>query len=264
MEQDIFSKRIGIRPEMNKITIRYDAPIGLRRYLFVVIKDLIQSLKRIRDIVCRTIHEAPDPSNWGENDFMASEIQDHLDSCKWYKVYDIIENFYKVLDPIKQAEFSDRINEFLYEKGIGWKLDEGTIVARGDSMTDKVFENAKSILNEKGYSTSEKELTEAISDLSRKPKPEITGSIQHAIAALECVCRELSGSKSTLGQLIKQNPKLIPKPLDSAIEKLYGYASEHGRHILEGGDPDYDEAFLVVHIASSLCSYLMNKKSSKS
>lgn len=262
MEPDTFSKRIGIRPEMKKITIRNDAPTSLRRYLFVVMKDLILSLKTIRALVCKTIREAPDPNNWGENDFMVSEIQGYLDSCEWYRIYDIIENFYEELDSRKRVVFSDHINEFFFEKGIGWKLDQGKILSRGDNITDEVFENAKSTLKENGFPTSENELTEAISDLSRRPNPEITGSIQHAIAALECVCREITGSNSTLGQLVKSNPQLIPKPLDSAIEKLYGYVSEHGRHLHEGGNPDYDEAFLVVHIASAVCTYLLNKKPS--
>ena len=93
MKQEIFSKRIGIRPVTADIVVRNDAPIELRRFLHLIMKEYMRSLKKIRDVVCKTINEAPDPNNWRENDFMDSEIQCLLDSCKWYRIYDIIECF---------------------------------------------------------------------------------------------------------------------------------------------------------------------------
>ena len=57
-------------------------------------------------------------------------------------------------------------------------------------------------------------------DLSRRPNPDITGAIQHAMAALECIARTVCGDgSSTLGALLKRNPDLIPKPLNEAVEK---------------------------------------------
>ena len=260
MEQNVFSKRMGFHPEMANIVIRNDAPADLRSFLLLIIKDYIKSLKKIRTIVCKTINEAPDPSNWSENEYMDSEIQVHLDNCKWFRIYDIIESFYKELDSIKQTSFENKINEFFYEKGIGWKLEQGLIISRGDDVFEKALDETKAILKEKGLTTSKNEITEAIADLSRRPNSEITGAVQHALAALECVCRELTGSNDTLGKLIKKYPYLVPQPLDVAIDKMFGYASEHGRHLHEGSEPSYDEAFLLVHISASLCTYLANKK----
>lgn len=256
MEQDIFSKRMGLRRDSVEITIRNDAPTELRSFLLLIIKDYIKSLKKIRAIVCKAINEAPDPSNWGENDFMESEIQVHLDNCKWYRIYDIIESIYNELDKSDQVSFENRINEFFCEKGIGWKLEKGILESRGDDFFEKALDETKAVLNEKGLLTSKSEISEAIADLSRRPTPEITGAVQHALAALECVCRELSGSNETLGKLIKNHPDLVPKPLDVAIDKMFGFASEHGRHLHEGSEPSYEEAFLLVHISASLCTYL--------
>lgn len=260
MTQEVFSKRIGIRPNIADIVVRNDAPIELRCFLHLIMKDHIKSLKRIRNVVCKTINEAPDPNNWGENDFMDSEIQCLLDSCKWYRIYDIIENFCKELDQGSKTVFENKINEFFYEKGIGWKIEKGTIVSRGDDFFEEALDKTIEVLNENGLPTSKNEISEAISDLSRRPIPEITGAVQHALAALECVCRELTGSNDTLGKLIKNYPELIPKPLDTAVDKMFGYASEHGRHLHEGNEPSYDEAFLLVHISASLCTYLIKKK----
>lgn len=101
--------------------------------------------------------------------------------------------------------------------------------------------------------TSQSEIKEAITDLSRRPIPEITGSIQHSLAALECVCREVTrDKKATLGTLINDHPNIVPKPLDDAIKKIWG-ASEQGRH------PSYEEAELLVYLSASLCVYLTNK-----
>jgi hypothetical protein len=43
------------------------------------------------------------------------------------------------------------------------------------------------------------------------------------------------------------------------ISKVYGFASEQGRHLKEGGVPNYEEAELVVHLSASLCTYLAKK-----
>lgn len=260
MTQEIFSKRIGLRPDTVDIVVRNDAPIELRRFLHLIMKDHMKSLKKIRNVVCKTINEAPNPNNWGENDYMDSEIQNHLDFCKWYRIYDIIENFYKELDQSTKIAFEDKINEFFYEKGIGWKVEKGTIVSRGDDFFEEALDKAIETLTESDLKTSKNEISEAISDLSRRPNPEITGAVQHALAALECVYRELTNSNDTLGKLTKDYPELIPKPLDIVVNKIFGYASEHGRHLREGSEPPYDEAFLLVHISASLCTYLAKKK----
>lgn len=101
---------------------------------------------------------------------------------------------------------------------------------------------------------------EAVADLSRRPSPDITGAIQHAMASLECVARETCGDpKATLGEIIKRHNELIPPPLDQAISKAWGYASEHARHIREGREPAYAEAELIVGLCASVSTYLSRK-----
>ena len=65
----------------------------------------------------------------------------------------------------------------------------------------------------------------------------------------------------TLGQII---PELkLPKPLDSALEKLWGYTSEQGRHLREGRTPQFAEAELVITLASAVTVYLVRQSGSK-
>ena len=75
------------------------------------------------------------------------------------------------------------------------------------------------------------------------------------MAALECVAREVDGSTDTLGQIIKR--LMIPQPLDGALHRLWGFASEQGRHIQEGREPGFEEAELVVTVASAVSVYLL-------
>ena len=111
-----------------------------------------------------------------------------------------------------------------------------------------------------GHSTTSAELAAAIQDLSRRPTPDVTGAIQHSMAALECYCREVAlDPKSTLGALLSSRRDLFPAPMDDAVTKLWGFASEQGRHLREGRVPEYPEALLVVHIAAASILYLGHK-----
>lgn len=110
-------------------------------------------------------------------------------------------------------------------------------------------------MQQAGSPTAANEVHEALKDISRRPSADVTGAIQHAMAALECVAREVDGSTDTLGQIIKR--LTIPQPLDGALHRLWGFASEQGRHIQEGREPSFEEAELVVTVASAVSVYLL-------
>jgi hypothetical protein len=80
------------------------------------------------------------------------------------------------------------------------------------------------------------------------------------MGALEAVARDLTGdAKATLGEAIKRNPKLLPKPLDTALSQVWGYASNEARHVEEGREPEREEAELVVGLAAVVATYLTKK-----
>lgn len=134
----LFTNRMGINVSNAEITIRNDAPAFLRNYLLVIMKQYGMGLKKLREIVCLATKEAPDPNNWGENDFMNSEIQSIIDNCSWYRVYDIIELFYQRLNFQQKDQFENEINNYFYEKGIGWKIKDGQIETRGDEILKQI------------------------------------------------------------------------------------------------------------------------------
>ncbi len=57
---------------------------------------------------------------------------------------------------------------------------------------------------------------------------------------------------------------MIPKPLDQAVIKAWGFASEYGRHIKEGHESSFQDAEFIVGICSSVGSYLLKLKKDNS
>lgn len=112
-------------------------------------------------------------------------------------------------------------------------MTDGQIVYRGSESFSESTQEAAIILSGAGRTVAANEIHEALRDISRRPVPDLTGAIQHAMAALECTARDVAGTPNlTLGRLI---PRLaLTPPLDAAVEKLGGYASDRARHIREG------------------------------
>jgi hypothetical protein len=119
-------------------------------------------------------------------------------------------------------------------------------------------ERANAALEQADKRTAASELREANADLFRR-QPDLTGAVQHALAALECVAREHCGDNATFGKLLERYPDLFPRPLDVGIEKIWGFASEMGRHLREGRTPKEEEAELLVGLATACCTYLARK-----
>lgn len=251
-----FSDRMEIDIPQPKITIRNEAPQELRIYLLQIMQEY-EGLKLIRRWVCLILKEAEDPNNWAENKFMKSEIQSLLLNCPWYKIYDIIEYFYEQTN--YKEDFEKSINEYFIDKGIGWKLVHGNIETRGEQVFEHKVTETVDLLGRANLQTSQNEIKEALKDMSKRPSPDLTGAVQHSVAALECLSREITGDKSTLGALITNNPNIVPAPLDKSIHAVFGFASNYGRHLKEGNNPKYEETELVVHLCATLCSYLVKK-----
>ncbi len=257
---DYFSNRFDYKKEDFKdIVIREGAPQELRTFLLLIMLQH-KTLKVCRKIICTATLEAPDPNNWSENDFMKEEVEQLLLRTEWYHIYDAIEMFAQSLDLLHYKDFETKVNSFFIKKGIGWQLKDKILEIRGNESFENILQNVEETLNEVNAPTSRNEIKEAIRDLSRRPNPEITGAIQHSVAALECLCREITNDrKLTLGQLIKSHPEIVPSPLNIVIDKIFGFSSEKGRHLKEGNAPSYEEAELIVHLSAALCSFLCKK-----
>lgn len=263
-----FSTRQGYRPPPAEITIREDAPPELRGAILMLADTAGMAPSAMRQVICGVLLVPPDPNNWTERPNIWHEVVWLVDNAPWYRVYDIAEALYAKLaitTPLLRetppaAQFRRRLNDFFVENGIGWELRDGQITHRGSEAFAKATEEAPRILDAAGFQRAANEMREALRDISRRPEPDITGAIQHAMAGLEATAREVAGEPNpTLGKLV---PKLnLPAPLDQAVHKLWGYASDRGRHIRERQSVDLTEAELIVGVAGSLSAFLTQRHS---
>lgn len=263
-----FSERHGFKPDDEpEITIRNDAPQELRGVVLLLADNAGFKPSDLRDILCTSLLKRPSQNNWTEYPNIDNENHQLLDNAVWYKVYDVIEAISNELLNTYRADnynqFEAKLNGYLIENGIGWKLNRGQLSARNPEALEQTVKLAVNSLESSEMLTAKQELHEALKDLSKRPKPDITGAIQHSMAALECVMREVTGnSKATLGDLLKKHPGIVPAPLDTALDKLWGFASEYGRHIREKKEPKFTEAQLVVGCCASLITYLTSTANS--
>ena len=269
--QQRFSRRHGYVETATDITVRHDAPENLRHAIVAIAYEFRITPKSLREIICSVLRIAPNQDNWSNYPNVDQEIRGILYDCKWYYIYDILSkkvliftpsyyNSKSLCPPYISDTFADEINQYFCEHGIGWQLIEGQIEIRGSEEFEESIRKTHEILKNTDHHIASNELREARLDLSRRPNPDVTGAIQHAMAALECVARSMSGnSTSTLGEIIKQNPNLLPQPLDQAVRKIWGYASDRGRHLREDHLPEYNEAELIVGLSSIISFYLMQK-----
>ena len=255
-----FSERRGYQRVIPDIKVREDAPSELRSVLVDIAYEAGLRPRQLRRVVCRVLRVEADPNNWGEFPNIDNEVRDELRRCEWFEVYDVIEEISDSIADGSPEEFEDSLNEYFIKRGIGWQLVDSQIEVRGSAPFEAAVQGALDYLDESERETAHKELREALNDLSRRPRADVTGAVQHAVAALECVARDISGdSNATLGRIIKDNPDLLPNPLDQAIEKIWGFASNRGRHLKEGAAPSFEEAELVVTISAAVCGYLTQK-----
>jgi len=262
-----FSSRHGYSGGAKEITVREDAPEDLRFFVLETARHLECGPKVLRLILCRVLRRRPNEDNWSEYPNIWMEVQQLMYGCHWFRVYDVIEALYGQIaggddmnDQDHAPQFEAAINSFLVEEGIGWQLTDGQIITRGDEAFETIVKDARSHLHEAGRPTAAKHIEEALGCLSRRPEPNASGAAYHAMGALECVARDVvSDPKATLGQILKRYPTLLPKPLDTALPQIWGYASEEARHVEEGREISRREAELLVGLSATLTTYLSGK-----
>src|SRR5438552_901413 len=115
-----------------------------------------------------------------------------------------------------KATFATRINGVFEEEGIGWQMVDGQVVTRGPGEFERAVAQAAAALEAAGHQTPKRELDEARRDLSRRPEPDVTGTIQHCMAALECTARILAHDpRATLGEIVHRRSAALGMPRTS-------------------------------------------------
>jgi hypothetical protein len=268
---DTFSARHGFESSDPEIAVRHEAPEALREILVDIAYEAGLTPHSMRSLVCTLLRLPENRGNWSAFPNVDSEVRENLFACDWYEVYDVIEAIHHRLvargeeepwdRPDSRADyFAAEINKYFRRRGVGWQLVSGQIQVRGPEAFEAGLGEARTILSTTGRATASNEIHQALLDLSKRPEPDLTGALQHALAALECVARDVTGDpKSTLDAILGKHKTLLPPAMQDAADKLWGFASEQGRHLREGRDPSSLEVELAVHAAAALATYLTKK-----
>lgn len=255
-----FSLRHGFDAGGTAVEPRHEASHELRGVVVDIFYECCAGPPDLAYVVRKTLRLRAPEHTWNDH-----EIRQLIDRCQWFEVYDLIEAMHRALcerDARYRSSYAPRfqreVNDYFVRRSIGWFLADGILEARASRSFERAFDNAKATLNERGFSAARRELAESMRDLSRRPTPDLTGSVQHAAAALECVARELTGDRNlTLGQILARHRSLVPAPLNTAVEKLWGFVSERGRHMREDREElSAQDAELVIHVIAALVAYL--------
>lgn len=265
--EDLFSRRNNLR-RLPPITVREDAPVAFRKFIFDAMKHFCRNPISCVTLIYLSIGKIPDSSyvfRGYDGDRAWSFAKDELFKADWYKVFDLIERFHPKLwsprDHDSADAFREVLNNYFEENGYAYRLEpNGKLAHRGDESFESAMSNARVSLATAGMNTAASEIHKSLEDLAKRPIGDLTGAIQHAMAGLECAAKDAAGESGIeLGKIVKKRPDLFPAPLGDVIAKLYGFASNNGRHLQEGGEPDFAEAELIVGIAATAATYLARK-----
>lgn len=250
-----FSERNDLRTTNIPIVVRNEALNDFRKWVVDLAQRKGLSIDTILQVIYQKTYQSGEDDNWGD-DNKRREAYDKLQNAQWYYVYDVVESLVMRLNTDnKKSEFTQEVNTYFHTHGYGWKLENGQILFRGETIEGRAYTNAMHALS--SQPTAQNELKLALEDLSKRPQADTTGSVHHSMAALECYCRQKMGNTtSTLGDVIKHNRAMFTSPLDQVLEKMWGFASNHGRHVQNGCSATVEEAELVLNISASMIAYL--------
>jgi hypothetical protein len=232
--------------------VRDDAPSGFRRAVYTALPIAPLSWDTIREIACQVLDV------WPGSGAPWDEIEEIVKSCKWYKLFDIIEAVCSRLGRVSASAgqaFAREINEALQQKNLGWQLVSGQFVVRGDEAFEKSVGAAVSELNET-RPTAANHIRSAVSALSARPKPNTSGAVAHATSSVECVLSDIKDETMTLGKYLDRFQNLFHPALRKSLDGIYGYASDTARHGKEGVEPTFEEAQFAVTVCAAACTLL--------
>lgn len=177
---------------------------------------------------------------------------------EWYKVYDLIEEFYRYFG---YKSIKNKINEILEKENCAYRLVDSNIVEITAECEIKEIEKAAASNNDIAVKSH---ITKALSHLSDRENPDYRNSIKESISAVEALCRKFTG-ESTLDKSLKklESKGLVLNPqLKAGLEKIYFYTNSEGglRHsLLDESKVDKADAKFMLVSCSAFVNYIISK-----
>jgi hypothetical protein len=219
-------------------------------------EDIIQMVRRLWfNFLNRDMDALPEfHSNYGERGAYGV-LKKFFFSCKWYEVYDLLEEIATDKSGLISAQARDWINNELEAHNAAYRF-VGERIAEITSETE-----IKSI--EEGLSDADApartHLAAALRMLSDREAPDFRNSVKESISAVEATCRQVTGlSSATLGDALKKVSDIHPA-YSKAFSQLYGYTSDASgiRHsLIDEPTVTYADAKFMLVACSAFVSYI--------
>lgn len=259
-----FSVRFSL--QSTAALIRDDAPLAFRQTVlrqliavFVVTSDVVAMVQAATGQLAPNVSLLHNPAT--------ANATAMIEQCPWPQVFEVAELGYaaiqgSILHSHRLGSYERAINAACHANHLGWHMENGHFNVRGTEAEEASLNTTIELLRNSGKVTSASELQKARDDLSRLPKPDLTGAIQHAGAAIECLARDVTNNpKATFGDIIKANPQIFPGALMKVAQGVWGFVSNQGRHLEEGGEPTLEEALMLVGLVAALTGFLTGQLS---
>ena len=187
---------------------------------------------------------------------------DHLE------IYDFIDFIARTSQqhlPFEKERFIDNCNSVLKRELSGYRFVNNQLAPITNEIEINSIEDALAKSIENGFKGVHIHLSEALKKLSDKNSPDYRNSIKESISAVESVCQQITGDKSSeLGKTLKKLRESLPihGALEQGFIKLYGYTSDGDgiRHaMMEEAKLDQEDALYMLISCSAFTNYLMAK-----
>ena len=195
------------------------------------------------------------PQYHGDKKTAYLHLKNFFFSCKWFELYDFIEEISLDKSELISDETREWINHVLEEQNAAYRFVGKEIAEITDEQEIAAIEEGLEY-PEKAVRTH---LETALRMLSDKQSPDYRNSIKESISAVEAACRLASGKESaTLGDALKKIQNVHPA-LSKAFNQLYGYSSDASgvRHsLIDEPNITYADAKFMLIACSAFVSYL--------
>ena len=184
-----------------------------------------------------------------------------LSGCKWYEVYDFIEIYLGFLPKETAVQRAKEFNKMFEEEKSGYRIVCMEVAPITNEAEIESIEQAASSPLE----SVNQHIKNAVSLYSDKVNPDYNNTIKEAISAVESVCCNIVGKKTTLSDAIKKlkdNGVEIHPALVKAFDALYGYTSDKSgiRHgSIDFKNAPAEDALYMLVSCSAFVNYLIEK-----
>ncbi|WP_339873930.1 AbiJ-NTD4 domain-containing protein [Olleya marilimosa] len=189
-------------------------------------------------------------------------------SWNYLEIYDFIDFLGSTSQqnlPFDKELFIKDCNGVLKRELSGYRFVHDKLAPITSELEINSIESALGNSLENGFKGVHIHLAEALNKLSDKTNPDYRNSIKESISAVESVCQQITGDKSSeLGKALKKLKEILPihGALEQGFIKLYGYTSDGDgiRHaMMEEDNLDQEDALYMLISCSSFTNYLMTK-----